>query len=567
MPTVIDHIIQGSVLDGDKVDFAKEKLAVQAFVKGQEVAHADVDASGRYKLTFKSGEERPTTELRVAKAGEREENLALTEITPTQFVMEGNQISVQRNLTIPGDILRPPFPFNRVFSIVGHVFAHIGHTIVPQAGLKLDLFTFLPSVQLQVVNPATDPPLVRPVVTWRKLHGSTAFTDVEGSYTGFFGFETSLLPPLRPLPDPYFMVEISQFVNGIWNKVYSENISLAAVEQDNHFDFLVPGSQLVLSPICPRPDVGLRFGSIGLIPCDTEHLVKGYASTKVGEPLPGLTHRPFCGQLRIFGLFAQIPQVPKYKVEIALTDENHVPDPGANLKWETLADPLQNLRWNSIKRTWDLQSLGPDPATSLYQNIDVEPEAAWLEHSLKFVWNSANKPDGFYAIRITAFDANNNPVLVNGEPLVTEMPVLRIDNTVPQAELLAPDALPCGKVVSANGKLNFKITAYDPAGHVLTWGIRALAGRDGFVLNDNPNDPGTPLQVEFNPPLNTGAPGIGVTALTGETVTVLQLPPELQGCDPLVYNFELIVYGSATNGYPGTEQYIRKDVSLMVSKS
>ena len=35
MPTVIDHVIQGTVSNGDKIDFAKEKLNVQAFIKGQ----------------------------------------------------------------------------------------------------------------------------------------------------------------------------------------------------------------------------------------------------------------------------------------------------------------------------------------------------------------------------------------------------------------------------------------------------------------------------------------------------------------------------------------------------
>ena len=79
------------------------------------------------------------------------------------------------------------------------------------------------------------------------------------------------------------MVEISQFLNGNWNKVYSENITLSALQQDNHFDFLVPSGKLVLTPVIPRPATGFRFGSIGLIPCDTDHLVRGYVYTKIGD--------------------------------------------------------------------------------------------------------------------------------------------------------------------------------------------------------------------------------------------------------------------------------------------
>jgi len=566
MPTVIDHVIQGTVSNGDKIDFAKEKLAVQAFIKGQEVAQADVDASGHYKLTFKSGEERPTTELRVSSAAaESDASLASAEIlTPTQFVTEGNQSIAQRNLTLPSAILVPAGglgPLDRVLPICGQVFAWITpHQFEEQRGLKLDFYSFQPSAELRI-DQSMQPPLIRTVIVWRKLHSYTSYTDSDGVYAGCFSYKIPIIPPLRPVPDPYFMVEISQFFEGNWNKVYNENIGLPVLRQYTHFDFLIPINKLVGSPVCTAPKTGFRFGTIGLIPCDEAHIVKGYVSSQTGDPIMDLTHRPMRGVLRIFGLFAEGSQVANYKFEIAATDENHVPDPNATLKWEDLTDALNNRKRDSLTGYWQPQVMGPDPITHLYKNIDGEPERNWGEHALKFEWNSANKPDGFYALRIKALDKNNNPVMINNEPLVVEMPVLRIDNSLPKVKIEAVGAQECGKVVSTGGKLNFSITAYDPQGHVLSWYIRALAGRDAIELNNDP------AALQFDPPANTGTPGEGVPAGTPEALTIVKLPPNLQACDPLVYNFELIAIGSAVTGYPGSEVWGRDDASLIVTKS
>ena len=563
MPTVIDHIIEGTVLDGDKIAFAKEKLSVQAFVKGQEVAGAEVDPSGRYKLSFTSAEERPTTELRVSStaAADSDANLASAEIlTPTQFVTRGNQSIAQHNLTLPSSKLVPAGglgPLDRVLPMCGQVFAWITpHQFEGQLGLKLDFYSFEPSAELRI-DQSVQPPLIRAVIVWRKLLSYTSYTGSDGVYAGCFSYKIPIIPPLRPVPDPYFMVEISQFFEGNWNKVYEEHISLPALRQYTHFDFLIPIDKLVGSPVCTTPKIGFLFGAIGLIPCDDAHIVKGYVSSQTGDQIMGLTHRPMRGVLRIFGLFAKDPQVASYKFEIAATDENHVPGPNATLKWEDLTDPLSNRKRDSLTA----EVMGPDPITHVYKNIDGDEDNIWGERDLKFEWNSANRPDGFYALRIKALDKNNNPVMINNEPLVVEMPVLRIDNSLPTVKIEAVGAEESGKVVSTDGKLKFNITAYDPQGHVLDWNIRALAGRDAIELNADPT------ALQFDPPANTGSPGEGVPAGTMETLTIVKLPRNLAACDPLVYNFELIAHGSAITGYPSSECGVRDDVSLMVTKS
>ena len=552
MPTVIDHVIQGTVSNGDKIDFTKEKLAVQAFIKGHEVAQAEVDASGKYKLTFQSGEERPITELRVVmpKAGANEGNLRSAEIVmPAEFVTLGNEAIVQRNLT-----LHAPTNFNigGVLPISGSVYAQIRTGFELQPGLKMDFFAFqyvLERVEKEIGG------LKVPTfnLTVNKLHCCTTFTSPQGTYAG------SLTYRVFPIVS-YFMVEISQFVNGVWSPVYSRNIGMDELPPDGHFDFLVPGDKIIPKPIVAAPATGFRFGTVGLIPCDAAHFEKGYVSTQASDPIPNLTHRPLRGTLRIFGLFAPTLQVAKYKFEIAETTADYISAQSASLDWKELAEPLTNHSWDPVKSFWRAEVMGPDPITHLYKNIDKEPEDNWMEHALKLEWNSVNYPDGFYVLRITALNQNNNPIVINNAPLMLETPIMRIDNSPPKVEIQAPQALECGKVVSANRTLMFNITAHDPQGHVLNWYIRALAGRDAIELNTDPT------ALQFSPPANTGTPGTGVNG-TVETLSIVKLPPNLDACDPLVYNFELIAHGSAITGYPGSEIEVRDDVGLMVTKS
>lgn len=561
MPTLIDHVIQGSVVDGDKMDFAKEKFAVQAFIKGQEVAQADVDASGRYKLVFRSGEERPTTEIRVItpKAAESAGNFASSAIVmPTEFVTEGNQASVERNLSLQDFADIKALKQQKVLPIFGHVYAQMENWLEPQPGMKLDFYTVQSLLSSYNVGGNS-----RVTFTANKTLCCTCFTAPltqsggGGDYTGSVKYWLSL--PFRP--NPYFIVEISQFINGAWNQVYSKKITLAEVEKSNHFDFLIPGNDLVLKPVVTAPADRFRFETLGLIPCDDNHFIKGYVYSNAQDAIPNLARRPLRGVMRIFGLFATSLQVANYKFEIAATDENHLAGQNTTLKWEDLTDALVNHKWDRVARTWQPVVLGPDPITHVYRNIDCQPEGDWMEHALKLEWNSASRADGFYVLRIIALDQNNNPVKINNEPLVVEMPVLRIDNSKPIVKIEAVGAQECGKVVSTDGTLKFNITAHEPQGHLLSWYIRALAGRDAIELN------AVPGALQFNPLAGSNTPGEGIPEATPETLTIVQLPPNLQACNSLVYNFELVAVSSAITGYPASEIEVRDDVNLMVAKS
>ena len=236
-------------------------------------------------------------------------------------------------------------------------------------------------------------------------------------------------------------------------------------------------------------------------------------------------------------------------MQIADADED-----GAVGSWQDVTDPLHNRKWNDAQHRWDHMVLGPDPVTGRYQNIDIEPEADWHEHALKVTWHSANEPNGYYALRIVGYDAEGAQV---GDPF--EMPVMRVDNDRPEASLEVMGAVTkCGALqLGGNRKIQFKITAHDSEGHVRRYWISGTRGKEaesaGTAVNEWRPDP--------------------TIAWTGEKdhlvdFTVASLSGDLVGCPSVAYNFELHVWGLATDCYnetPGSQR-IKRETNLVVSE-
>lgn len=543
MPTLLmDHVIEGNLQDGSQIDFAKEKLAVHAIVKGQEVAQTDVDSTGHFKVTFASDEQRPLTELRVTPAAGVPIAAAAT-LQPAQFSVQGNLAIANRDITIS---LGPPPWRYQSYHMHGQVFSQ-NLTIQPAPGLKMDFYDYN--------LPASHRP--------EEIYLGTAYTDPEGAYD--FNFAWSLLPSRAPYEydrEPDIRVHISQFVDGAWKEVLLGPVDWNIVP-DFHRDFVVPADKLRLLPVTgTKPATGFALTGIGLIPVDSNHLIKGHAFTDENDPetIKNMKHRPFAETLRMGGWFAEKPQITTYKVEIAEAYEDRLPGDTKELAWEDVLDSLHNLKWDPTKQIWEHRFLGPDPVTHRFINIDTEPERDWFEHGLKFVFNSAAKRDGFYAFRITGFDAADRPTTV-------ELPVLCFDNSVPEAELEAIKAEKCGGVkLDLTRQLDLKVTAHDDAGHMLDFGIFATRGskplpNDAVLFSIPPDIPGI-----YGP--EHEVPYVGILDKQ-ETVTVSALPAALAGCTAVAYNLELRVQGSATNGYSRRldSQYVRKDINLIIPEA
>lgn len=548
-----NYVIEGQVKTSKKIDFASEKLAVHAVINGVDVGSAEVGAQGKYELTFQYGELPPTTELRVlpsripARASAR---LALSKtVSFARYAANKQVYRAVADLKVPLLYLELWSKVTKSYNMYGVVYA-----TTFAGGFPISVEP-LPAARIEFYE--VDVPLLwiigaEPLMTEAYL--GYAYTGPDGSYDFTFNFSYSTSPWAMywlftdKVPD--IRARISQFVDGLWTQVYEGPVDWNIV-QDFHRDYFIPEEDVI--PVPPggvKPDEGFRFVSLGLIPIDATRIQLGYATSLAGDPIT-VSHQPFCGTLRIFGLFAEAPPIATYKVQIATADEDSVL--GA---WQDVADPLHNRKWNDTTHTWDNMVLGPDPITGRYQNIDTEPEADWHEHALKVTWKSANVANGYYALRVIGYDASDIEVGT------FQMPIMRIDNSVPETELevigtSVGAVTNCGVIqLGLDRQIQFRVTAHDAEGHVKRYWLSGTRGKVAISA-------GVTIQ-EVRP--NPAAGWIGVQDEVVE-FTAAPLPLNLIGCPAVAYNFELHVRGLSTDGYSAEpiSQWAKRESNLVVS--
>jgi len=556
MNRVIDYVIEGVLQDGDKLDFVKDKLAVHAFVSDKEMAQAAVDTTGHYRLTFKYEDTPPSTQLRVTPARfvRATQTLAISEsFAPSRYVVKGNTATAQRNLRVPSDYVEIMRPLESSYRVHGEVYA------ATYEGDEIQYIEVLPSVKIDFYLAVSVP---KPPILRRPIHLGYAYSSPTGSYEFNFKLQENKLPNIKPYEiyrtKPVLFATISQMVSGEWKKIFHETIDWG-LETDVHKDFFVPKQELIPVPDPgTKPAVGFLFTSLGLLPIDTTRIVNGYAFSAAHDPI-SVSCQPFCGVLRTFGLFAEIPSVKAYKVQVTTVNEVTM----ALGSWEDVTDPLYNSVWDPATLTWPCKYLGPNPPeldpgvfpANVYRNVDNDPHI-WNEMALKFTWNSAQKTDGLYALQILGYDAAGTVVAT------CQMPFLRVANTVPEAGLAAtiPAPTQCGVIKLTDATITFNVKAYDPDGHVLWYEVDGTRGKDGVtagtsVVGSRP-DPGT----TWDGTSDTG---------DSEVFTVAPITdPLLVACPALAYGFVLTVQGSGTNGYASEllSQRVWQNVNLVVVK-
>lgn len=553
------YTIEGQLKGTIGLDLRQVKLAVCAYIGGVEVARANVNERGKYRLSFKHAELPSNTELRVLPTKLAHRAARTTAMSKTmsaaRYKLQQRSVAYQAvyDIMIPKDYLVFWGTVTKTYHMHGTVYATtfiggIPISIEPLPAAKIEFYEVdTPVIWLF----GTDPVLTEAYLGY-------AYTAPDGSYDFEFDFSYKNSPWvwlwLFSDKKPDIRARISQFVSGVWQEVYEGPVDWDIVE-DFHRDYFVPVEDTVPVPDEGiKPDEGFRFVSLGLIPIDATRFQLGYATAQPGDPAPiaGVSHQPFCGTLRIFGLFAEAPPVATYKVQIADADEF-----GATGAWNDLTDPLTNRKWNGTLNKWEPLNLGPDPLTGKYQNIDTQPEADWHEHALKATWNSANYPNGYYALRVVGYDASNTEIGA------FEMPVLRVDNSVPEAKLevigtSAGGVTPCGALqLGADRAIEFKVTASDPEGHVKQYWLSGTRGKEATSAG------ATITETRPSPAANWT--GVNDTSVS---FTVSALPISLIVCSMLAYNFELHVWGLSTDGYnvtPGSQR-AKRETNLVVSE-
>lgn len=540
-------VIAGRVQSSGKIPFERGLFTAYALVAGEEVAQAAVEDSGEFSIAFEAGTAIPAVEVWVAPAfAARTEagTMALRKtIGAAKFTSDAAESTIFRaheTFFIPADILRGVL--RRVVSYHVHGTAYVQHATFFERlpGARIDFYEV---DSLKDAGKSSGLPF--PTVRLRDQFLGTAYTAADGSYDFHFKFPAQIkkkpgtiidfgdkLLPVDSAPD--VRARISLFINGAWTKVYE--VPMADFDwnigADFHRDYLVPASAAVGTGINGvKPDEGLRYIALGLIPIDNSRFHEGYVTTEATDPLPGIRHQPLCGILNIFALFASSPAIKRYAVERVRTDAFGTPI--GTETYQPITDPLINHQWDPLTRRWDPHSM--NETDGKYRNIDIDPEADWLQHSLKIQWNTTNEIGGYYRLRITGYDATNTAI-----PSV-EMPVVRVDNAKPQAyvDVSSPSATTCGDLnLGTDRLLTFQVTAYQENGHLLRYWLAASRGRYAESAG--------PTVTVSRPP----------TVLTWEgephgpmTFTVADRSTATQGCSTMAYSFHLYAQGSATNGY------------------
>ena len=532
-------VIEGKVRGGIPAEL---DLSVLAFCGQEILGCAQIKKNGDYKIEF-MGEKPVPVEIRIlptkfAKNVRKLPPGVRASFAAGRFVAEKELYRSRYDLLLSKDQLSW---FKKVvkttYRMHGTVYVdNYPQWVQPLPGAKLDFYEVDPGEQ----------------------YLGTAFSAPDGSYDFEFKFSVSFLLVLLGLaPKPDIRARISQLVDGNWVQVYESPVNWD-ITADFSKDYFVPFGEYIPAPEPEaKPAAGFRPVSVGLLPIDATRIVKGYATAQAGDPsrIAGIRHQPFCGVLRIFGLFAETPQVVKYKVQLAEADEN-----GPSGDWTDLTDPLSNAKWNDSQKQWDNVGLGPD-ADNRYQNIDIEPEWDWHEHALKLAWNSANKANGYYALRIIGYNAGG------GEVHTEVLQVMRVDNTPPEIAFEAVETslgpvTDCGHlripiIPSSERWIRVRVTAYDPEGHMLRYSISGSRGKLAVSA-------GATVVVERPASSGTWSGDKNVV----KEFLVAALPANLASCPSVAYNLELHAYGSPTDCYAVelSSQHMKKETNLVVAE-
>jgi hypothetical protein len=541
--------LQGSVKSAGKVQFDRGLLLAEARLGEQRLAQASVDANGEYALELEVDALPEAVEMRVVPEGGGEEGWVMRkQISTARFEKDPKRPNVLTSsvpLYLPVERLKWILRWLSAYKVHGQVLVQYPSYFNPLPAARIDFYEVDPAIPLR-------PPFCRPA---REDYLGSAFTNPNGEYT--FSFKFGSLPfasttiPVDSRPD--IRAKIHVFIEGTWTLVYEAPLEAFDwnIGTDFRRDYVVPVGEMLLPPeLGVKPSLGFQFRSIGLIPVDDDHLSGGYATTKTTDPVPGISHQPFCGTLRIFGLFATSAAVTTYAVEILRTDAKGVALSGET--WQSLSDPLVNLKWLPDSHKWEAVTLGPTDGR--YKNIDTEAEGSWHEHGLKFTWNTANRVDGYYRVRVTGYNAQNQVGATQ------ELQLLRIDNSLPEAaiDILAPATSTCGMVtLGAAKKLTFQVTASSSQGHMLGYTLSGTRGRAGVAAGSAINASRPNAQSSW-----TGVVNASVDFQTAERTAAQQ-----QECPTLAYNFCLVAEGSATNGYAAalSSRQVIRYVNLVVT--
>jgi len=279
---------------------------------------------------------------------------------------------------------------------------------------------------------------------------------------------------------------------------------------------------------------GFIFTSVGRIP-----------TSAIGNTFDGLAEfgsfhdAPFGGTLWLYGGFGHVDSsITEYSIHIGEWDGSTPPEAGDFI---AVDDPLSKARWDFIGGSYvpGRVPVGPETVGGIpFYDRTVNGGGVIWGHENVMVKLDTSGFDGTYDIQLRAYDATRTQV-----PLIDNTLTLTIDNSEPVADLLSisrSDGTPipeCAiiRLADETENLRFRFNASHPGGHLHSYKLDALVGRDrhaGVLASDQYLG-------------GHDSPGPIWNGVTGELLTT-RPAADWEQC---AYQFRLTATARTTNGF------------------
>jgi len=282
---------------------------------------------------------------------------------------------------------------------------------------------------------------------------------------------------------------------------FTEIPSGAAVNRSGFYVYVTTATNIDMYQMVEL--AGPIFMGVGHVPAT--NIDNGYATT-ASDYFFRVTHAPFGGTLNIFANLTDFYNVGATHYAVIVQKDSDAPQP-LGVSWKM-------YKWNTVEREYELVTIAPDtgavvadgnPVYEIPLDGGVYEPAYWYPPFLFMRWPSGE--NGLYTFTVILYNSLGNPIALPPHSPEEETLVIRVDKTAPIAEIKeiwqegTPDEkiATCEIVNTGNPNYYFKITAYDPNHHLLSYRLSALWGNNQSDHNiDSESYDGTAVPPDYH---------------------------------------------------------------------
>ena len=242
--------------------------------------------------------------------------------------------------------------------------------------------------------------------------------------------------------------------------------------------YVTSDAELVMVELSPLSTSDPVFMGVGHIP--VSKIQDGFATCLDAACILKVRHAPFGGTPDIFANLTNFRGLGATHYEVWVSKDSG-PSAPLGLSWDT-------FKWNSTTMEYDVETIAPaEMGTRYLIPLDLDPITStmkyrpelWYHPFLFMKWPSGE--NGTYSFTIKIYQKTGMVWTPIALPAALNNLTLRIDNTPPDVSIAeirqnGTKVEACDIVRTGPNAFTFKITAYDPNGHLYNYGLSAMFG-------------------------------------------------------------------------------------------